>query len=438
MKQKGILLPIFSLPSNYGIGDFGYEAYKFVDILSENKIEYWEILPITATKYSPYSPQSYYALNTDYISLDKLKDMKLLDKVENFENISFDNYKKVKEKFYKIAYAIFKETDEYHKFKENEKILEYAKYMQKNFNLEVEYSIFLQYILDKQWNELKKYANSKNVKIIGDMPIYPDFYSVEVENNSLCFQLKNGTMEYVSGVPSDKYNKDGQIWGTPVYNYNYMKENNYLYLIERYKEFLKRFDIVRIDHFIGYDSYYKIPINKNANTGIYEEGPGNSFFNELLKISEAERFIVEDLGNIKESTIKLKNTYNFIGSAIIQHVLDLNENDYYNTENVVLYSSTHDCNTIVGWYKTLSVEDRKKLRFLLKSKNCNSIKIHKAIIKYCMKSKARIVILPFQDILGLGSNARINVPGKDLKENWNWRINNFNEFKRKIKYFAKL
>lgn len=451
MKQKGILLPIFSLPSKYGIGDFGKEAYRFIDILSKNKIQYWEILPITATEKYPYSPQSYYALNTDYISLDKLKEMGLLDGDINYvEKHIQDNYKQIKEKYYKKAYANFKKTEEYNKFKENKKIFEYAIYIEKHSGEDIEYSIFLQYILDIQWNELKKYANSKNIKIIGDMPIYPSFNSVEVENNPLCFQLKNGEMEYVSGVPSDIYNEDGQIWGTPVYNYNYLKENNYFYLIERYKEFLKRFDIVRIDHFIGYDLYYQIPINKSANDGKYEHGPSYSFFDELLKISSVENFIVEDLGKVEESTIKLRDNYGFLGSTILQEILDKklgnvtdnivdnSEDNNLKLENKVLYTGTHDCNTIVGWYKSLKLQDKRKIRVLLRSEKCSNFKIHKAIIKYCMKSKAKIVILPLQDVLGLGENARINVPGKIFKENWSWRLKSFKEVERSVEYFGEI
>jgi len=448
MNKKGILLPIFSLPSKYGIGDFGNEAYEFIDILSKNKIEYWEILPIQATEKYPYSPQSYYALNTDYISLDKLREMNLFNEhinkffYEDSKN-NQQNYKEFKEEYYKKAYLNFKPTEEYYKFKENKQIIEYAKYIEKHTGKEKEYSIFLQYILDKQWNELKKYANSKNIKIIGDMPIYPSFNSSEVENNPQCFQLKNGQMEYVSGVPGDRYNKDGQIWGTPVYDYKYLKENNFSYLIERYKEFLKRFDIVRIDHFIGYDIYYKIPINKSVNDGIYEKGPGSLFFDELLKISSVERFIVEDLGIVRESTIKLRDKYSFLGSAILQEFLDKSLDNIvydnidikYKFENKVLYTGTHDCNTIVGWYKSLELKKKRKLREFLKNEKCNDLKIHKAIMKYGIKNNAKILIVPLQDVLGLDEKSRINVPGKTLDKNWSWKLDSFKSVGKKIKCF---
>ena len=219
MKEKGVLLPIFSLPSKYGIGDFGYEAYEFIDILSKNNIEYWEILPINDSHRLPYSPISYYALDIDYISLDKLKDMNLIKSPATKEKSCRIVYDKFKTKYYKEAYNNFVETEDYGKFKENKKIIQYAEYMSSTTGEPKEYYIFLQYILDKQWEELKKYANSKNVKIIGDMPIYPAFNSCEVKYNSECFELENGKMVYMAGTPADYFNEDGQKWGNPIYNF---------------------------------------------------------------------------------------------------------------------------------------------------------------------------------------------------------------------------
>ena len=176
----GVLLPIFSLPSKYGIGDFGYEAYEFIDILKANNIKYWEILPIHESGRYPYSPISYYAFNKNFISLDKLIDMGLLKDVEYKSKNSRIKYDDFKEKYYKEAYNNFQECEEYIKFCTNSKISEFAKYMSKRENEDESYYLFLQYILDKQWRELKEYANKNDVEIIGDMPIYPDFNSCEV------------------------------------------------------------------------------------------------------------------------------------------------------------------------------------------------------------------------------------------------------------------
>jgi len=210
MKERGILLPIFSLPSKYGIGDFGNEAYEFIDILNENGISYWEILPINACNRLPYSPLSYYALNEIYISLDKLIEDGLIEKAEKREKKDRAEYDFFKEKYYKEAFFKFEKNYEYEEFVKNKEINEYAEYISNKKNDSKEYFLFLQYILYKQWMELKKYANSKNVKIIGDMPVYPTFDSAETKYHPECFEMKNGEFTFEAGTPPDYFNSDGQ------------------------------------------------------------------------------------------------------------------------------------------------------------------------------------------------------------------------------------
>lgn len=435
MKEKGILLPIFSLPSKYGIGDFGNEAYEFVDILSQNGVDYWEILPINASNMLPYSPISYYALNIDYISLDKLKDMGLIKTPACKEKKSRITYDKFKLKYYKEAYNNFVGNDEYNTFKENKRIVQYADYMSSTTGEEQEYYIFLQYILDMQWNKLKEYANSKGVKIIGDMPIYPSFNSSEVKYNPECFELENGKMVYMAGTPADYFNEDGQKWGNPVYNFEKIKEYNYVYLLERYKEYLKRFDIIRVDHFRAYDSFFRIPINGTAKNGYYTDGPSYGFFDELFKFTTPERFIIEDLGEIREETIKLREHYNFTRQKIFQYTINLDSLIDFDSdiENIVIYPGNHDCHTLLGWYKGLTVKEKIKLRRFLNKNKCNFLNINKGIIQYCLKCKARIAIIAAQDILNLDDSARINLPGCEGVENWSWEMLDFNEFRKKIK-----
>lgn len=435
IKEKGILLPIFSLPSKYGIGDFGYEAYEFIDILSENKIDYWEILPINACDKLPYSPISYYALNEYYISLDKLKEMKLIENPEYKEKKTRITYDDFKFRYYKEAYNNFVETEEYYKFKENIKIMQYAEYMSDTAGEEKEYYIFLQYILDKQWSELKTYANSKNVKIIGDMPIYPAFNSCEVKYDEKYFELENGKMLYMGGTPPDHFDKNGQKWGTPIYDVNKIKEDNYEYLLSRYREYLKRFDVIRIDHFRGYDSFFKIPINGMGKDGHYSDGVSYGFFDELFKITTPERFIIEDLGDIREETIKLREHYNLTRQKILQNGINLNSLEDFETdvENMVIYPGNHDWHTIIGWYKKMNLKHKINLRRFLNKNKCNMLNINKGVIQYCLKSKAKIAIIAMQDILNLDDSARINLPGSQKVENWSWEMIDFHEFKKKIK-----
>ena len=435
----GVLLPIFSLPSKYGIGDFGYEAYEFIDILKANNIKYWEILPIHESGRYPYSPISYYALNKNFISLDKLIDMGLLKDVEYKSKNSRIKYDDFKEKYYKEAYNNFQECEEYIKFCTNSKISEFAKYMSKRENEDESYYLFLQYILDKQWRELKKYANKNDVEIIGDMPIYPDFNSCEVEYNSKCYELENGSMKFVSGASPDYFNSEGQKWGHPLYDFKYMKKDNYLYLLERYKEFLNRFDIVRIDHFRAFDTYYKIPIDKTAKDGFYVEGPGSDFFDKLFEFTLPERFIVEDLGDIRKETEILRDKYNFTKMKIVQYTLDLkNKIDNYNDcENMVIYTGNHDNNTIVGWYNSLSNDEKENLLEFLKLNDCYNERINVAMINYCLKSQAKYAIFPVQDIIGLDENSRINLPGHEYEDNWSWELLDFEELKNNIKILKK-
>ena len=438
--KLGILLPIFSLPSKYGVGDFGYEAYEFIDILKENGIGYWEILPINESGQYPYSPISYYALNENFISLDKLKDMGLLVRVEEKtrnSRIKYDNYK---EKYYKEAYSKFKTNDEYDEFCKNCKIQEFAKYMAKRNNEEENYYLFLQYILDKQWKELKEYANKNGVKIIGDLPIYPNFNSCEVEYNSNCYELEEGKMKYVSGASPDYFNSEGQKWGHPLYNFSYMKKDGYKYLLDRYREFLKRFDMIRIDHFRAFDTYYKIPIDKPAKDGFYVEGPGSDFFDKLFEFTTWDRFIVEDLGDIRKETEILRDKYHFTKMKIIQYTIDcIKQKDIYeDSNNMVIYTGNHDNNTIVGWYNSLSQEQKEGLVEFLRKNNCLEEEINLSMIKYCLESVADYAIFPVQDIMGLDENSRINLPGHEFDNNWSWELINFNDFRKGMEKFRKI
>lgn len=439
--KKGILLPIFSLPSKYGIGDFGREAYEFIDILNENGIEYWEILPINEGGKYPYAPMSYYALNKNYISIDLLIEDNLIDEKnikckESSNKIIYDNYK---DKWYKEAYEKFKddiiEKDEYQLFSKKIEIQQFCNYYSRVCGENVEYLMFLQFVLFKQWRKLKEYANSRNVKIIGDMPIYPSFNSAEVEYNSKCFELVNGKMEYVSGASPDYFSSEGQKWGHPLYDFNYMKEHNYDYLLRRYKAFLNMYDVIRIDHFRAFDTYYKIPIEKSAKYGFYAKGPGEDFLDKLFKFTTSDRFIVEDLGDIRKKTEELRDKYKFTKMKILQYTINIEKqiDEYEDCENMVVYTGNHDNNTIIGWYDGLSPVKKENLKEFLKKNNIVEEKINIAMIKYALKSKARYVIIPVQDIIGLDDSSRINIPGNEDDEiNWSWKLKDFVDLKKNI------
>ena len=437
MKEKGILLPIFSLPSKYGIGDFGYEAYEFVDILSENNIKYWEILPINKCDEHPYSPISYYALEEDYISLDKLKEDKLIKEVEIRENKDRVVYDKFKEKYYKEAFSNFRPNNEYYEFIILQEINEYAEFISQKTGNSKEYHLFIQYILYKQWMELKYYANSKNVQIIGDMPVYPVFESVETKYHPEYFEMENGKFTFEAGTPPDYFNENGQKWNSPVYNVENIKKDQYKYLIKRFKYHLELFDKVRIDYFRGYDSFFKIPIGKTGKEGFYIDGVSYGFFDELFKDKniKIENFIIEDLGEIREETVKLREHYGFTRQKILQFTIDLdNLYDRDNeSENVLVFPGNHDCNTIYGWYKTLDDEHKGKLKEFLRRNECYDINVNIGIMQYLSKCKAKMSVIMVQDILGLDEESRINIPGIESPKNWSWKLIDFNDLKDMIK-----
>ena len=440
MKERGVLLPIFSLPSKYGIGDFGKEAYEFIDILSENGINYWEILPINACNRLPYSPLSYYALEEDYISLDKLEEYNLIKKPvtrEIKDRVVYDDFK---EKYCKEAFKNFKKSPGYAEFVKCTEINEYAEYVSELKGESKEYYLFIQYILYKQWMEIKKYANSKNVKIIGDMPVYPVFNSADTKYHPECFEMEDGKFTFEAGTPPDYFNSDGQKWGNPVYNVENMKKDNYRYLVNRFKYCLKLFDKIRVDYFRGYDSFFKIPIGKTGKEGYYSDGVSYGFFDELFKNKDIkiENLIIEDLGDIREETIALREHYGFTRQKILQFAIDLNNS--YDTdneaENVLVFPGNHDCQTIHGWYKTLSDENKERLKEFLRRNECYDINVNIGIMQYCMKCRAKIAVITVQDILGLDDSARINVPGIDIPENWSWKLINFDDFRERIKDFS--
>ena len=439
MKEKGILLPIFSLPSKYGIGDFGYEAYEFIDLLSDNNIKFWEILPINACDRLPYSPISYYALNENYISLDKMKEFGLLEEVETRENKDRAIYDDFKEKYYKQAFLKFSPGENYIEFIKNIEIVNYAEFMSQKTGESKDYYLFLQYILYKQWLELKIYANSKGVEIIGDMPVYPVFDSVDTKYNPECFEMENGNFTFESGTPPDYFNSDGQKWNSPVYNVENMKKDNFKYLVNRFDYCLELFDKVRVDYFRGYDSFFRIPIGKTGREGQYVDGVSYGFFDELFKnhIVNVDDLIIEDLGDIREETIKLREHYNFTRQKILQFSLDLeNYCDRDNEqENVLVFPGNHDCQTIYGWYKTLSDENKERLKEFLRRNECYDINVNIGIMQYLLKCKARIAIVTVQDILGLDDEARINLPGTLSENNWSWKLKDFNSLKERIKDF---
>ena len=467
MRTSGVLMPISSLPSPYGIGTMGKQARRFVDFLVKGGQKYWQILPICPTSYgdSPYQSFSSFAGNPYFIDLEYLCKDKLLTKkeCESFQwgsNPKYVDYGIMYESRYALlrkVYARFtkKEPQDFEKFCENEKqwLDDYALFMAlkdanggqawsnwdkslrlrekkameeatEKYSEEIRFYKMLQYLFYQQWNALKTYANEAGIEIIGDVPIYVAGDSADVWANPDQFYLdENLEPIEVAGCPPDAFSDDGQLWGNPLFRWDVMKKDGYTWWTRRIKAMSELYDIIRIDHFRGFDSFYAIPAKDDtAKNGQWKQGPGMDLFCELEKKLGKLPIIVEDLGFLTPSVHKLLKDSGFPGMKVIQFAFDSREESDYlphtYTNHCVVYTGTHDNDTVMGWMKTApkaSVKYAKEYLNLTKEEGYNW-----GMMRAAWSSVADMAIVPMQDILGLGSEARINTPST-LGNNWKWR-----------------
>ncbi|TCD08440.1 malto-oligosyltrehalose synthase [Pedobacter frigidisoli] len=476
-RSAGILMHITSLPSAFGIGDLGIESKKFVDFLNDTKQKYWQILPINPTKaengHSPYSSNSAMAGNILLISPSLLVDDGLLNskelenaKTEVTDKIDFPTAEKTKRKLLAKAYQNFLLDKDstlrkaYDIFCENEKdwLYDFAIYtaikkhhqhlewynwpnhFKKNdpktvsafsnkYQLEIDEVKWQQFIFYKQWHQLKEYANGNGVEIIGDLPFYLDHDSVEVWSHPELFMLDQKlNPEKVAGVPPDYFNEKGQLWGMPIFNWKKMKADNFNWWIKRLKKNMELFDLLRLDHFRAFSSYWEIPAgDTDAINGTWKSGVGEDFFRVVRKELGELPFIAEDLGEISEAVTGLRDHFKLPGMKVLQFafgadlVSSIHIPHNYETTNCVVYSGTHDNNTLKGWFDEEIDEhtrDRISAYFGIKIGENN---INEVIARLIYASSAKTAILPIQDVLSLGENARMNVPGT-ASGNWLWRL----------------
>lgn len=467
-RSSGIIMHITSLPGKYGIGTLGDEAYKFVDFLEKSGQSYWQILPLVQTGYgdSPYQSCSAFSGNPYLIDLDILKEEGFLKK-EDYENVVFqDNNQEVdyakiyNEKFpvLRIAYENSKGklTKEIEAFKEDESswINDYALFMAiksktnyaswLNFDEklkirdkatienstnelkdDIEYWIFIQYEFSKQWKKLKSYANAKGIKIIGDLPIYMAEDSVDVWSNPKNFLLDEELKPLkVAGCPPDAFSATGQLWGNPIYDWDYLKKDGYKWWIERIEANLKLYDVIRLDHFRGFEAYYEIPYGEeSAINGKWVKGPNISLFNAIKKSLGDVEIIAEDLGYLTEELIKFREETGFPGMKVLQFAFDTREeSDYYPhnyDKNCVVYTGTHDNDTCMGWIKSSAPKEDVELCIdylkLTEEEGYNF-----GFIRGAWSSTANLSIALLQDFLGLGSESRMNMPS--ATGYWKWRV----------------
>ena len=464
MRKCGILLPVSCLPSKYGIGTFGDAAYKFIDFLKLAKQSYWQVLPLGPTSYgdSPYQSFSSFAGNPYFIDLTLLQEEGLLTDEDLCELEQFEGKIDYGAQYYYRfpilykAYSNFIKTKEYKEFlKENSYWLDdyalfmtlkkqhndqswnnwddgYKFYNKKNLlkfykenEYEVDYWKFIQFEFYKQWSKLKQYANERGIEIIGDIPIYVAYDSADVWSNVKEFQLNEDLEPIdVAGCPPDAFCEDGQLWGNPLYNYKLMKENNYSWWVKRMQKANELYDIIRIDHFRGFEAYFSIPFGSiNARVGKWKKGPGISLFNVIEKEVPGIKIIAEDLGFLTEGVYKLLRKTGYPGMKILEFAFDLKGDSEYMPHNYipncVVYTGTHDNMPLRAWFNELTEEERHYVKEYLmltdESKICDSM------IRIALASIANYAIIPLQDYLGLGVEARINTPST-AEGNWTYRI----------------
>ncbi len=471
-RRSGILLHITSLPSPFGIGDLGPEAYKFVDFLNNSGHQYWQLLPLNPTyetySHSPYSSDSAFAGNPLLISPESLQrdglvNLKELDdpagiaqKKVNFTEVSkykeellqvaYDNYKKrktLKSEFQSFTkehsswvdnYALYKALRK--KFKEswvnwpkefrdkNEKTVQSVK---EELSEEIEKIKFIQFLFFRQWKALVKYGHSKHVQFIGDIPFYINHDSADCWANTEYFKLdKEKKPIKVSGVPPDYFSKTGQLWGTPVYNWKTLRHKNFDWWVERIRQNLLLFDLVRLDHFRAFSAYWEVPAEDDtAVNGKWVNTPGNEFFKIIVKKFPEMPLIAEDLGSLDEPVYRLLERFKFPGMKVLHFAFgeEKVENPYlpFNHQpNNIVYTGTHDNNTTRGWFKN----ENKEAKFHLKEYSGVKVttrNVHQVLHRISLNSVAHLSITPLQDIIGIGEEGIMNIPGSTTG-NWTWRV----------------
>ncbi len=466
-RGAGILLHISSLPSPYGIGTLGKSAYSFVDKLVEARQKYWQVLPIGPVSYgdSPYQSFSAFAGNPYFIDLDKLceegllniDDVRCISWYESEDRVSYEKMWKHRYKILKLAhlkskhreneafcrfqednqdwiedYALFmackhhfkdKEWlawDEDIKFRQPDAVVRYKKYLEHD----IDFWKFIQYKFYEQWSNLRKYANSKGINIIGDIPLYVALDSVDVWIAPHLFQLdENRKPVNVAGCPPDAFSEEGQKWGNPLYDWKAMEVESFAWWRRRIEGSAKLFDIIRIDHFIGIVRYYAIPVEDSGKNGFFEWGPGEKLVKVIDEATPDTKIIAEDLGVIVPEITELMKKAGYPGMKVMEIAFDCNsENEHlpHNyTRNCVVYGGTHDNDTLAGFYDKMSID---KLTYAITyadilNENCLVDKM----FSMAYRSIANTVIFQMQDILKKDSNARMNFPST-IGDNWRWRI----------------
>lgn len=470
-RSSGILLHPTSFPSRFGVGDLGLEAYRFIDFLRDSCQQFWQVLPLGPTGYgnSPYACYSALAGNPLLISPEQLVEQGLLTE-EDFANlpafnafkVDYDKVKSIKIELLRKACESFKNKasaiqqkefagfcdskaywlDDYALFMSLKDVHEGVSWHQwkpelvkrepeamdrarRELTAEIFFHKFTQYEFFRQWSELKTYANMSGIQIIGDIPIYVAHDSADVWSHPNIFSLNEETKEaaLMAGVPPDYFSATGQLWGNPVYNWEVLKKESFKWWVGRFEALLDYVDVIRIDHFRGFEAYWAVPQGEEtAVNGEWVKAPGEELFEAIKQKLGRLPIMAEDLGLITPEVEALRDKYEFPGMKILQFAFsDEADNPFlpFNFQrNCIVYTGTHDNDTTIGWYEKATDHEKQ---YLLNHLGCISPEgIHWDLIRVAMNSVANQAIIPLQDVLGLGGAARMNFPSK-AEGNWEWR-----------------
>ena len=469
-RSGGVLLSVTSLPSKYGIGCFSKSAYDFIDWLKEAGQTYWQILPLGPTSYgdSPYQSFSTFAGNPYFISLEELVEEGMLTTEEcragDFgENPHMVDYKKIYEARYPLLRKAYErsnisENPEYQDFVARNEwwLADYALFMavkdrfgglpwtewaedirlrwgnamdyyRRELYFDIEFQQYMQYMFYVQWKKLKGYANEKGIQIIGDIPIYVAMDSADTWAHPELFQLDEKNVPCaVAGCPPDGFSAVGQLWGNPLYQWDYHRNTGYEWWISRLEYCFRLYDVVRIDHFRGFDEYYSIPFGaKTAVEGHWEKGPGMDLFARVKEVLGYREVIAEDLGYLTPSVLKLVEDTGFPGMKVLEFAFDSSGESIYlphnYPKNCVVYTGTHDNDTLKGWFRKMPEQDKLLALEYMNGRHGEGPWVNWDFIRLALASVADLAIIPVQDYIGLGSEARLNEPST-LGNNWKWRL----------------
>ena len=476
-RKAGVLMPVASLPSRDGVGSFGKEAYKFVNILAQMGMRVWQILPLNPLGYgnSPYQPFSSYAGDELYIDLDLLAEAGYLPKsrpafrVEQPGRIEFERVRAYKSPLLREAFLAFRAKDwedpEFRTFRKMEWVYPYAvfvalkkqnglrcwnewpkeqqdwildgKYDLSGLEDEIEYQMFAQYMFYKQWMALKRYANERGIQIMGDVPFYVGIDSLDVWSSREDFLLdENWKPSFVAGVPPDYFSVTGQRWGNPIYNWANLQKKGFTFWVNRLKYSSELYDIIRIDHFRAFDTYWKIVAScETAVDGEWVEAPGYALFDEVYRQMPDIQIVAEDLGDLWPEVLVLRDHYHLMGMNVAEFSLPYTDETQVHQ---LIYTGTHDNQTVKGWYQGLSEAEKVKVRKTLANYSKPRESIARKVVRFVYRSRCDLAIVPVADILGLDDRARLNTPGTVGSPNWEWRLTDYTALRRSMSWIREL